>query len=517
MDKLLVELKINNEKTKGFLNEIPKKIDLINDIFFWQDKIRIFKDKNGEFFRKINFYNVEEKDYLILQNYFFNMLTLSCLDIRLDYIYLERLWNNESLFNKDSKMKIIKDDYIKSIFNITFYLSDLLEKDLEFIICFNKDDSIVKEAEEELCLTYNFIVDKIGGIDNTNELIKVLSEMNIKHNSILSYLDLFIFYLNKRNFDLASIYYKEIFRQYEKILGEGNLDNKRIVFCYRSIKNIIILIEVLIEISEFEKAEEIYLSIYNYAYKFFNLINNDDKESKVLFDKELKNLNEIKDEILEKKNIKELKLINFDVLNKCEYFNDKSMKIMPDIVKRYLSSALQIYEFIDKNEYLLDYSSFTMPLMKAVEYLLFIIFKESYLPYLLEREENDRYFNHDFIKQKFKVKLNDTEYRIKKTDEFIDLEFGDALNAISRYDFNNQRYVYGNKYFNEYCYDNNMNNVKENITYFIDCLNKIRLKRNLSAHMNKVTKEDAEECKEYLFTNLKFINFLLNTFSFAFE
>jgi hypothetical protein len=211
-----------------------------------------------------------------------------------------------------------------------------------------------------------------------------------------------------------------------------------------------------------------------------------------------------------------------------EYFKDKSIiPLMSDSVKTYLQTAIRIYQFM-VNQDNLDFSAFTMPLMKALESVLFDIFAKHYFEYVksiegiamsdIPRFMKTKEDNPELLSSISFIELGDvlksmSVYRPKDPSQDIQLQLDgledNIVNELKKY---NPR-----KYFLSFCQSYNVDEPILTIQTFSYYLFKIKEIRNLSAHRNRVYKQDANKCLDYLLTSVSFLEFLFVKFRFCFE
>ena len=180
--------------------------------------------------------------------------------------------------------------------------------------------------------------------------------------------------------------------------------------------------------------------------------------------------------------------------------------------KIYILTSLNIYDYMKTVQITMDYSATLMPILKAIENIMFEILAKNY---------------HSFISEKIKTKQidnKDIKGFLNKDNEFITeidrLEYGKILSLIGRkkIDFyDGSTYIIENRYFTEFCSKNNIINAKNVIVKLYNELDKLKDKRNLVAHKNRVYEECVKECYDILLDNIKFINYLYTTFKFIFE
>lgn len=205
-----------------------------------------------------------------------------------------------------------------------------------------------------------------------------------------------------------------------------------------------------------------------------------------------------------------------------QYFSELTLSKMPEYVKVFIFTSLELKKYIDeqlKNDVVLDYSGATMPVMKALEAILFEIFANSYLAYLNSLKD----INLKLINRNFKYEDKSTK-TTKLKNSLERLECGDALYLacdIKRaFSQNGDNYeceivdVIPVKYFADFCKEVcGINNPEEIIKEFANRLIVIKDLRNNSAHKNRIDKKEADKVSEYLIENYKFINFLYEKFN----
>lgn len=195
-----------------------------------------------------------------------------------------------------------------------------------------------------------------------------------------------------------------------------------------------------------------------------------------------------------------------DILLK--YFDNKMLQLMSDDIKIYITTSLNIYEYMKSKEITMDYSANLMPILKAIESMIFEIVGKKYRQFLLEK--NDKTLDKRWIDKAF---LNPKTNKI--ATELQRLELGTALNLMGFYD------AYGNLipncYFIEFCNRNNIKDSRKVIIKTYKDLKKITRNRNLVAHKDRVYEERVKECYDILLDDIKFINYLYSVFKFVFE
>lgn len=217
---------------------------------------------------------------------------------------------------------------------------------------------------------------------------------------------------------------------------------------------------------------------------------------------------ELKKEIEKyKEKIDELNNVKTKDDNLKKYFSDKNITHMSNDIKILIETSLHMYEYInsfnENNNSTLDYSSCTMPIMKALEAILYDVFAIKYLQFLKEIDNPD--LN--------KIDKSLKNYKGTLNDKITHIEYGSVLNISAKTNFyNNQKVFTPNEYFISFCKKLNIENPESFIIDFCEKLDYIKSYRNKSAHMNRITKSDAEESLNYLIINIKFIEFAYNSF-----
>ena len=189
-------------------------------------------------------------------------------------------------------------------------------------------------------------------------------------------------------------------------------------------------------------------------------------------------------------------------------FSDDVIALMSNNVKRFVSTAFFVYDYIN-NQHSddMDYSACVMPLMKAVEEILFRIVGEEYLAYLKGRSPINIARVPDVFKQ------HDSYHFL---DSLTQLEIGKAISCIKKKDGYDRVEYRPQEYFVAFCADNNANCTENELAEIIRLLCDVKDMRNHAAHISPVTQMDAEECWELIVKVRKLIATLLTTFRFCF-
>lgn len=194
------------------------------------------------------------------------------------------------------------------------------------------------------------------------------------------------------------------------------------------------------------------------------------------------------------------------------YFNKEIIDLISDDNKVYILTSLNIYEYMKNSEMTMDYSAALMPILKAIENIMFEILATNYHPYIAE-----------ILKDK-QIDKRDIKGFLDKDNEFMTeidrLEYGKILSLIGRKSisfYDSSSFIIPNKYFTEFCNKNNVENSKGVIIKIYNDIDKLKDKRNLVAHKNRVYEDCVKECYDILLEKIKFINYLYTNFKFIFK
>lgn len=208
-------------------------------------------------------------------------------------------------------------------------------------------------------------------------------------------------------------------------------------------------------------------------------------------------------------NAKNIKYSEDKLLN---YFDKEILQLISNDNKIYILTSLNVYEYMKTTGITMDYSATLMPILKAIENIMFEILAINYHPFIVEK-----------FKQK-KIDKRNIKGFLNRDNEFImeidRLEYGKILSLIGRKNisfYDDTSFIIPNKYFTEFCNKNNIINSKSVIIETYKQLDKLKDKRNLVAHKNRVYEDCVKECYDILLENIKFINYLYTSFKFIFE
>lgn len=308
----------------------------------------------------------------------------------------------------------------------------------------------------------------------------------VKYNS-LNAINLFLkYYCDKMDFDNANYYYD--------LMHTYPLD------FYGSIMNNIAL----------------KIAGYNIYWDFFYNLGNYEESLRIGEDcKEFILKHKLDNEVLlyAEKHIKECKLKIVEANNNkytedklLKYFDKEIIDLMSDDNKIYIITSLNIYDYMKLQEITLDYSATLMPILKAIENIMFKIIGINYHAFVLEKTEIDKNMIKAFVNQK-------TKNIMKK---IYHLELGDSLSLMGNLNHDNNEII-PNKYFVEFCNKNNVRDSKKVIIEIYKGLDSIRWKRNMVAHKNRIYEDCVKECYSILLENIKLIKYLYETFGFVFK
>lgn len=337
---------------------------------------------------------------------------------------------------------------------------------------------------QDLCMLYRMI--------NDEEKFKLYGNYAVEYNS-LSAIYLFLNdYCDKMNYDNAHIYY-DMLHTYPLDFYGDIMNN----ICLK-IAGYKVYWEFLFKIGKYEGS----LKVGEDCKKFIL----DHK----LINKYLENIEEhIKNCKLKIQELNNNKYKDDNLLN---YFSKDIIELMSDDNKIFILTSLNIYEYMKSKEITMDYSAALMPILKAIENIMFEIIGEKYHKFIIENEKK----NHIDSKYIRAFINNDNNKIVEKLDK---LELGKVQSLIGyKYkDYENNEITVANKYFKEFCNNNNVKNSKDVILKMYNELDKLRIKRNLVAHKSRVLEECVKECYDILLNDIRFINFLYTNFRFAFE
>ena len=388
--------------------------------------------------------------------------------------YLDDILNDEiTAFN------YCKDSLNKNLFNITFEkVCENEERVRELLEQYEKNRENFRIITQELSILYYLIKDE-------DKFIRY-GDYAVEYNS-LNAINLFLnYYCDKMDFDNANYYYD--------LMSTYPID------FYGSIVNNIAL----------------KIAGYKIYWDFFNNLGNYEESLKI--GKECKEFvlkYKLDNEVLlyVEKHIKECKAKIEELNNNkyiddmlLKYFDKKVINLMSDDNKIYIITSLNIYDYMKSKEMTLDYSATLMPILKAIENIVFEIVGVSYHAFILEKKTIDKNMINAFINKKTNAIIKVMRY----------LELGDALYLMGYLNYYNNEII-PNKYFVEFCNQNNVIDSKEVIKKIYKDLNDIRWNRNIVAHKDRVCEDCVEKCYDILLEKIKLIEYLYIKFKFVFE
>ena len=398
--------------------------------------------------------------------------------------YLEEILKYKELSFENYKKSLDNILIKKSIERIRETNKSLSKADIEEIIykvC-DRNKEQLRIISQDLSNLYYII--------NEEEKFLLYGKCAVEYRS-LNAISIFLkYYCDKLDYENASIYYDLMHKYGSKDYNNG-YQNIIIKICSYPI-----YYNFLYNLGMYEES----LNVVQDFKKYIINIELDIKQYEVLKGIN-KHIEKCKFQIDKSKNIKYTE----DIL--LEYFDKEILKLMSNDNKIYILTSLNIYEYIKSSDITMDYSATLMPILKAIENIMFEIIVENYHTFIIKKDKNK--LNKKYIN----AFLNSNNEIIIKIDR---LEYGKALSLIGYRLFENNEII-PNKYFKDFCDENNVINSKDVIIKIFNELDELRNKRNLVAHKNRVYEECVKECYDILLNNIKFINFLYTNFKFIFE
>ena len=410
------------------------------------------------------------------------------------------LWQEEDYKKED--VNYVKDKFIEAI-KYFKRASNLIN---------NINANLYNDCINKIRVCYQSLSNLFHSAGDTDKFVNYANKA-LEYNSIQSAALLEKYYLDEDNYDLANTYFQKAISieiDYKKVKPtlSVHIANKSLAYSY--------MYHYLFDKGLYEAAKKIAIDsrkVTDILKKIVDEIK-DDATKRVFEGVQYGSLDKTIDEWIKEcdKNIalsKEKTSEEKEDLLK-EYFSSDTIDKMNNNIKIYIITSLDIYSYLVDTNVVMDYSASLMPIMKAVESLLYDIVVDKYLNYLRNRSDLT---NYDIAKNF----LEDG-----KIKDFIDrCECGDALYCIARKNYfednqNDDNYI-AKRDFKKFCIANNVNNCDEIIKNFARNLYKIKNKRNKVAHKERIFREDADECKELLLEKIKFIEFLYQNFGFCFN
>ena len=312
----------------------------------------------------------------------------------------------------------------------------------------------------------------------------------------LNVISVFIkYYCDKLDFNNASIYYELMHNFDPKNYGVNGQNIIIKLYSYANYYNFLFKIGLYddsLRIAKEAKKYFIHLDLDINQYETLKFINNHIKKCEEQINKS-----------------KEVKYSEDKLLN---YFDKEIINLMSDDNKIYILTSLNIYEYMKTTNFTMDYSATLMPILKAIENIMFDVLAKNYHTYITEIISKKEIDKRDIIGF-----LNNDKEFIKEIDR---LEYGKILSLIGQKKhnyYNDNSFIIPNKYFLEFCNNNNIKDSRNVIIKLYKELEKLKDKRNLVAHKNRVYEDSVKECYDILLDNIKFINYLYTTFKFIFE
>ena len=462
----------NKKKLEGLLN-CKEELD---DLLFIKKKIE----------QKIYNYDIKNR---IMSLFIFGMIKVDEASIYLeekeyikDLLWIEKEYDETDLEEIKNRL-LAAIDYFNNV--VRLYENNENEELVEF---YTGSINKIRRCYQDLSYIYY--------INENDELFLRYSTIAVDYNSIGAASTLVKYYCDQDNYNLAKEYFKKCLS-----IKIENLEIKQNVVAYEQAKVLCYshMYHYLYNKGHYQEAKKTVLELKNKypEYYIYNLP--EFSEDKIIgqVDEWIEECDKFIALANEKVSVEKEEKLK-------EYFSDEIIKNMSNEVKIYILTSLEINNYLDTQESIMDYSAALMPIMKAVEQILYTIIVENYLGFVRKKDNiNISLLSKNFI------------YNDKIKDNIDRIVYEDVLYSIARYNYRVEQYV-PNKYFLEYCNKNKMKNPEETIIFFAEKLYDIKQKRNKIAHKERIYKEDAVECKELLLDKIKFIEFLYNNFSFSF-
>lgn len=384
--------------------------------------------------------------------------------------------------NRENLEKVIKykelsfDNYIKCL--------DII-KSTNIVDNYDRITQGIRIISQELSIMYYII-------DNKENFLRY-GEYAVEFNSLNTIYIFLKYYCDEEDYENAAVYYNLMHSYKSGRLNNPHNDTKLKNASYP------IYFKFLYESGMYEKAINVAREFKKYV------IDNELIKNKLELTKPI-NEQIKKCQLL----IEQSKKVQYkeDILLK--YFDEKILKLMSEDNKIYIFTSLNIYEYMKSTKMTMDFSATLMPILKVIENIIFEIFAKKYHDFIMEKKKKNYYINPKTI----------DAFINKKDDTFIQemeqLELGSALYLIGYKNLETDVLI-KKRYFKDFCNENNVKNSDDIITTLYNELDKIRTKRNLVAHKDRVLEESVRECYDILLDDIKFINFLYTNFRFVFE
>jgi hypothetical protein len=490
------------KKTYNNLTNYSNFIDNCKELFInWNLEDRKYEKclKLIEDAKKIN--EPKEKRYAF--GYYFNLgelyYNISKIKSKKYKLSIDGMFDVNAILEEENREyvdEILKDkelafdNYTKSFKIITEIMKTNQSQDdtYNYIVAYNRNEEQLRIISQDLSNIY-YVIDE-------EENFLLYGKVSIEYGSI-NVMSVFMkYYCDKSDYENASIYY-DLINNYN--LGHYNIDNKYMIFLIK-INSYKMYYNFLYNLGMYEESVNVAQDFKKYIVNIEENMLNESKYGKNDFLKTInKHIEKCKIQIENSKNIK----YKEDIL--LEYFDKEILNLMSDDNKVYILTSLNIYEYIKSQEVTMDYSSTLMPILKAIENIMFEIIAEKYHTFIIKKANVNKKYIKGFLNEDNEISM--------KIDR---LEYGQALKLIGYRHFENNEII-PNKYFNEFCNENNIINSRDVIIKIYNELDELRYKRNLVAHKNRVYEECVKECYDILLKNIKFIDFLYTNFKFVFE
>ena len=229
----------------------------------------------------------------------------------------------------------------------------------------------------------------------------------IKYGS-LNVIGVFLkYYCDKLDYNNAYIYYELMHNFEPKNYGINGQNIVIKLYSYKNFYNFLYnlgLYEDSLNVAKEAKKYYIHLELDMNQYETLSVINS--------------HIKKCEEEINKSRNIKysEDKLLN--------YFDKEILDLMSNDNKIYILTSLNVYEYMKTTEITMDYSATLMPILKAIENIMFEILAINYHPFIAEKIKHEQ-----IDKREIKGFLDKENKFIAKIDR---LEYGKILLLIGR-------------------------------------------------------------------------------------
>ena len=498
MDIKIIDNELFLKKLYEFNNteDVDKKyqkgLKLINDI----DKVKEPKEKDELLFysyiAELYYYvsKIESQTYKISNGSLYNV---EAIQDEKNKQFIEKIIRYK-MISFDNYQKALDENIIKKSTEKLKEFNQLQEKQFNETYINNQIFKLNYRNKEG----YRILAQDLSNIYyilNDEENFILYGKEAIKYGS-LNVISVFLkYYCDKLDYNNAYIYYELMHNFDSKNYGINGQNIVIKLYSYKNFYNFLYNIGLYkdsLNVAKEAKKYYVHLELDMNQYKTLNVINS--------------HIKKCEEEINKTKDIKysEDKLLN--------YFDKEILDLISNDNKIYILTSLNVYEYMKTTEITMDYSATLMPILKAIENIMFEILAINYHPFIAEKMKHEQ-----IDKRDIKGFLNKENKFIVEIDR---LEYGKILSLIGRKSisfYDDTSFIIPNRYFTEFCIKNNIINTKSVIIEIYNELDKLKYKRNLVAHKDRVNEDCVKECYDILLENIKFINYLYTNFKSIFE